>query len=72
MKQFFVRRLQMAPALTLFLVGCASTPLPPDPILPPALRPPEGQVLSQVLNAQGVQIYECTASTERPGTYDWS
>jgi hypothetical protein len=32
-----------------------------QPVIPPALAPPPGQVLSSVFRAHGVQVYQCTA-----------
>jgi len=40
--------------------------------VPEALRPPANQVLALEAQATGVQIYECTASRDQPGRYEWT
>ena len=42
---------------------------PPD--VPVALRAPAGQSAFLVALAKGVQIYECVAKAEPPGSYEW-
>ncbi|MBX3606670.1 MAG: DUF3455 domain-containing protein [Piscinibacter sp.] len=51
------------------LAACAA---PPVPVAPAALQPPAGQHATQVLQARGVQIYECAAVAGRPGEYAWA
>ena len=46
------------------ILGCATAPQAPE-----ALRPPEGQKLMLVLQADGVQIYDCAAAAK--GGYEW-
>jgi hypothetical protein len=58
-------RLRAVAGLAVVAVGCASP-------LPAALSPPPGHVLTHVLRADGVQIYECAAAKERDGVFAWS
>jgi hypothetical protein len=64
-----------AVGLAIVVAGCASPPAPPRHVsqaTPAALQPPPGEVLSHVLLADGVQIYECRPAKERAGAYDWT
>lgn len=61
-----LRALAAAPAL---LAACTSVPLPPA--APAALQPPADQRATEVLQARGVQIYECAADAARPGSHAW-
>jgi uncharacterized protein DUF3455 len=54
------------------IAGCASTPSVGPTAAPEALRPPANQVLALEARATGVQIYECTASRDQPGRYEWT
>lgn len=53
--------------------GCASDPVvvtPPE--VANQLRPPAGQALFLESRANGVQIYECAASTDKPSVFEWT
>jgi hypothetical protein len=60
-------------ALITLLAGCASSPMPedPTPVVPDSLKVPSGQVLTQALRADGVQIYECRQSQADAKKYEW-
>lgn len=60
-------------ALTVFLAGCASSPMPLDktPVVPDALKVPSGQVLSQAFRATGIQIYECRQNKDDAQKFEW-
>lgn len=53
------------------LAGCATSPTSSAPAAPEALRPPAGQLLVLEARATGVQIYECAASRDQPGRFEW-
>jgi len=53
------------------LAGCATSPPGGTPAAPEALRPPTNQVMVLEAHATGVQIYECAASKEQPGRFEW-
>jgi Protein of unknown function (DUF3455) len=57
------------------LAGCADSPAKGPSAsavsTPETLRPPADQVLALEANATGVQIYECTASRDQPGRFEW-
>ena len=58
-----------AASLVALLAGCAS-PLP-VPSVPEALKLPSNQVVTYQVPATGVQIYECSPSNARPGSFEW-
>ncbi len=58
------RALVMTTVALVAMAGCASTPQAPE-----ALRPPIEQKLMLVLQADGVQIYDCAAAEN--GGYAW-
>lgn len=60
--------LRVPGAASVLLAACTSVPLPPA--APPALQPPADQRATEVLNARGVQIYECAASAG--GGHAWT
>ena len=53
------------------LAGCAHDRPQPPPDVPPALQAPAGLKLTRMLHATGVQIYQCTASSQSPPRYGW-
>ena len=53
--------------LALALAGCA-----PSAKVPASLAPAAGESLAMVVRAEGVQIYECRARKDAPGTYEWA
>jgi len=53
------------------LAGCTTSPPGSAPAAPEALRPPANQALVLEARATGVQIYECTASRDQPGRFEW-
>jgi hypothetical protein len=53
------------------LAGCATSPPSGGPAAPEALRPQANQVMVLEAHATGVQIYECTASRDQPGRFEW-
>ena len=54
------------------VAGCATSPTTlGTPAAPAALRPPANQVLVLGARAVGVQIYECAASRDQPGRFEW-
>lgn len=55
--------------VVLFLAGCAGVRRAPS--VPDQLRPAASESLALVVPARGVQIYECRASRDRAGEYDW-
>lgn len=57
-------------AVTPFALAAACTSVPLPPAAPAALQPPADQRATEVLNARGVQIYECTASAG--GRHAWA
>jgi len=50
--------------------GVAAGQNPETPV-PEALRPAEGEVLLMSLQAEGVQVYECTLTRRATSTYEW-
>ncbi|HEX4152497.1 MAG TPA: DUF3455 domain-containing protein [Steroidobacteraceae bacterium] len=53
------------------VAGCAShKPVAPTDV-PPALKVPDGEVLTAALHGTGVQIYECRASTQDQNRFSW-
>lgn len=59
-------------SVAIVIAGCASAPAVTSTAVPQALRPPPNQVLALEARATGVQIYECTASRDQPGRYEWT
>ena len=55
--------------VVLFLAACASMQSASD--VPENLKPAANESLAAIAAAKGVQIYECRASKDRPGEYDW-
>ena len=53
------------------LMGCASSSAVEMPEVPEALRPPPDQELFLEALATGVQIYECTATQDKPPHFQW-
>ena len=69
-----MHRSTLASALLMLLsaAGCATTePVAPANV-PAAIETRPNESLALVAPAQGVQIYECRASTARPGEYEWA
>ena len=60
-------------SLVLLAAGCAS-PQPPRPAVevPDKLRPGASESLAMIAPAKGVQIYECRATKDRVGEYEWA
>jgi hypothetical protein len=54
------------------LAGCTGMPPVEKVAVPENLRPAPNESLALIVPARGVQIYECRASKERPGEYDWA
>lgn len=54
----------------LLCAACAGTPTTPS--APAALQPPPDQRAAQVLQARGVQIYECAPAADRSGEFAWA
>jgi len=59
-------------SIVALLAGCSSMPTVGTTAAPEALRPPANQVLALEARATGVQIYECTASRDQPGRFEWA
>lgn len=55
--------------VVLFLAACAS--VQPAADVPENLKPAANESLATIAAAKGVQIYECRASKDRPGEYEW-
>src|SRR5262245_44618221 len=53
------------------LGACASVE-PVTVSVPDRIKPGASESLAAVVPARGVQIYECRASTARPGAYEWA
>jgi hypothetical protein len=53
------------------LSGWASSPAVRPPDAPEALRPPADQAVVLEALARGVQIYECSASQDKPEHFEW-
>ena len=60
-------------SLVLLFAGCASPQAPrvADGV-PDKLRPGASESLAMIAPAKGVQIYECRASKDRAGQYEWA
>ena len=55
--------------VVLFLAACAS--VQPATDVPENLKPSANESLATIAAAKGVQIYECRASKDRAGEYEW-
>lgn len=55
--------------VVLFLAGCAGMQAAAD--VPEKLKPGANESLAMIAAAKGVQIYECRASKDRAGEYEW-
>jgi len=63
----------MALLLVLQAGGCASPESSKTLVnVPDKLNPGENESLKIVVPARGVQIYECRAKKDQPGTYEWA
>jgi hypothetical protein len=59
-------------SLALLVAGCATPRGPQSAIeVPDKLRPGADESLAMIASARGVQIYECRASKDRVGEYEW-
>jgi hypothetical protein len=58
--------------VTLFVAGCAGVPSAATADVPEKLKPAASESLAMVVPARGVQIYECRASKDRAGEYEWA
>jgi hypothetical protein len=54
------------------LTGCQTAQTRPLPVVPERLAVPAGQTLSRMLEASGVQIYECKPSHDDPMRMEWT
>ncbi len=54
------------------LAACAAAPLARPPVVPESLAVPPDQALSRVLQASGVQIYECRSASADPSRLQWA
>lgn len=68
------KTLKLTALLPLFIVaGCASLYPPTSTVqVPDKLKPGANESLALVAHARGVQIYECRASKNQPGNYEWA
>jgi len=55
----------------LLVAGCAGLQSAASADVPEKLKPGANESLAMVTAAKGVQIYECRASNDRAGEYDW-
>jgi hypothetical protein len=59
--------------LALFAAGCASTLASRSTAqVPDKLKPGANESLAMIAHASGVQIYECRASKDQAGNYEWA
>jgi len=58
--------------VTLFVAGCAGVQASATADVPEKLKPTANESLAMVVPARGVQIYECRASKDRAGGYEWA
>lgn len=59
--------------VALAMAGCAGTAAVTAPVaVPESLRTNGNEVLAFVVPAKGVQIYECRAAAQRPGSFEWA
>ncbi|HTD03605.1 DUF3455 domain-containing protein [Undibacterium sp.] len=72
MNRFLLGSMSVLVSIAL-LAACASSPMPVDkaPVVPDSLKVPPGLVVSQVLRATGIQIYECRQSRDDAQKYEW-
>lgn len=61
-----------ATSLALLAAGCAVPQQKSALAVPEALKPGAAESLAIVAPAKGVQIYECRASKNAPGGYEWA
>jgi hypothetical protein len=62
----------IVPSLALAIAACASPQIPTHAVsVPDNLKPSMNQSLAMVVPAKGVQIYECRATRDRAGAYEW-
>ena len=66
------RRTSALALLLLASTGCATTEPAAPPSVPAAIGAGPDESLALIAPAQGVQIYQCRASTTRPGAYEWA
>ena len=67
------RRTSAVALLLLLNAGCATTDAPMAELsVPEAIKPGPHESLAFVTPANGVQIYPCRASKDRPGAYEWA
>ena len=67
-----LRRALSLLCLAVLLPGALRAADPKLPAIPPALAAPADQQPALVLNAKGVQIYECRAVAGETGKYEWA
>lgn len=61
----------MTALAVLFATACASTE--PRPVaVPDKLKPGANESLAMIVAAKGVQIYECRASKDQEGQFEWA
>jgi hypothetical protein len=60
-----------AGALVALLGACAAPEVLMVPSVPNILSVPATQMLSQVMRAAGVQIYECNSGKDSPARFEW-
>jgi hypothetical protein len=54
------------------VTGCTSSLAWPLADIPEKLKPSADESLAMIVPASGVQIYECRANKDQPGTYEWT
>src|SRR4030095_14771989 len=58
--------------IALLVAACASPHRPRSSVeVPDKLKPGPNESLAMIIPARGVQIYECRASKDRVGGYEW-
>jgi hypothetical protein len=58
--------------LSLVVAACASLQMPASTVnIPANLKPRANESLAMIVPAKGVQIYECRAKKDQPGSYEW-
>ena len=59
--------------LSLIVAACASQQKPASTVnIPANLQPRMNESLAMIVPAKGVQIYECRAKKDQPGSYEWA
>jgi hypothetical protein len=58
-------------AAAALVAGCAGTQQS-SPIIPDQLDPGAKEAMTLIVPAKGVQIYECRASKDKAGAYEWA